>query len=1019
MILYAGVATRYGLEAFRELSGKFPKAGVSKDLIRSREGMKEVIEAIAFSLHILEKRKVAEYKDRDPSPTAAQIKEFRESVRQEIGRQYSGEEFACPDGTYENLQGILKRIRSGESFESLLVHAKRAFAENFASDMVDKLARGDEHGEQSVHIVPYIINTIADAWGLKAKDGMEDIYSGTYDRFINSFIDGPRAFIEYFYRELGQKLDSESFTRVIAESLSNGIMGKITMGLPNFTEYESPEDGGWINVEANFGAVQDRQDDYVADALSVFAKFGIDKYFGEDNDAQKASIRTVLFKNTLSSDYTKMKVEVRYNDFLKFASFACMYKMASYDPSLITGVSKKVFQVPLRVHKQLMQQDPDTPPSIDLSVVLDGFEPNSMDMELALYEMVCAALDSGAKIRKDGSLQAPMDYLLKLGDASASEALIRVLRRYMNSHFTTVNGIPHLPVLMGIAGHGDAIELLYLCSAFRDNRTEYLGKVLQAASLLKRIQTPEYAYQDGDFSSLKLLLRHYSIDEIKPMLPPELEQRFMEYLVEDAIALVAENGYALAHLAPWLRRNDRVVLAAVGQDGIALKFADASLKRNERVVLAAVGKDGLALEFAHAPLQEDLDVVLAAVKQNGLALEFAHESLKRNEEVALAAVRQDWRALEFLDDSLKRNEEVALAAVRQDWRALEFLDDSLKRNEKVVLAAVKQNWCALDYADESLMGNKEIFLAAVRQSTAALEYADEDLKKDEDVALVALVNDPYCLWRIHDDLRIKENQAELLDYLKTKIIGGLPEQYKNSARGLLDTGAYISSEIPFILEEPSFSDVFKMEWIQNTPTSRGLIGDPLASISEDSVDLLGSADALMDPLGSAEDSAYVASYRDNLSKLLAVKVILHLCNGDIHNEKFAQLCKQSNIARLSADIHSGLKDLSIEALKEIFYRIEETADKYAAAPAVRSDPSVARASLSLTQFIEQFVHDTLSSSDVGDASMLSHATTPTASTASVQREHGGIVIPRIDSSSEFFRSFTEDSGASESLPLQV
>ena len=61
------VATRYGLGAFKELSDKFPSDGVSKDLIRSRKGMKEVIEAIAFSLHILEERKVAEYKDRDPS----------------------------------------------------------------------------------------------------------------------------------------------------------------------------------------------------------------------------------------------------------------------------------------------------------------------------------------------------------------------------------------------------------------------------------------------------------------------------------------------------------------------------------------------------------------------------------------------------------------------------------------------------------------------------------------------------------------------------------------------------------------------------------------------------------------------------------------------------------------------------------------------------------------------------------------------------------------------------------------
>ena len=229
-LITQSVAKRYGLDEFGSLSSKFSSGGVSRDLTEGRRDMKRIIEEIAFSLHSLEEKKVAAYKARNCAATAEQISEFRLGVCRELGAHCSGEEFRCPAGAYRNLQMVLRNILSGEDFESLLISAKREFAEGLASSMV-------REETQNVHIAPYMINIVAHVWGLKEKNRRDDESSGIYSRFIA----GHRGFVDNFKAKLEEGRTSESFRRIISENLAGKIIAKATMDLPIFSRYEEPD----------------------------------------------------------------------------------------------------------------------------------------------------------------------------------------------------------------------------------------------------------------------------------------------------------------------------------------------------------------------------------------------------------------------------------------------------------------------------------------------------------------------------------------------------------------------------------------------------------------------------------------------------------------------------------------------------------------------------------------------------------------------------------------------------------
>ena len=916
-LITQSVARRYGWfqhgrsSGFDQLPDKFIASGVSEDLCDGRKGMKKTIEEIAFSLHILEESKVLRYKSMHPNASEDDIKK----ICLKIGENHSGDEFRCPGGTYPKLQLILNGIRSSESFESLLIFAKRQFAENLVSGRLNAIDRSNE----STHIVPYVINTIARGWGLKEKDRREDENAYCYDNLCRDFSD----FIVNFQTELTKRFSSGSFIKLITKNLSSKIMEKTAVDLPNFSEYEDSD--GWITIvgEDGKGTEADKkircsQDAYIDDIVSVFSRFRINGYFGEGKTAQRNSIRALLFKNTtVSSEVpgredvvsTVMKVEVSYDNLLRFVKFACMYKMASYDPPLISGVSKEVFKVPLESYKESIKARGVGLPRryIDPSAVLSGFgfEGGSGDMEYAQCELVCFALDNDIKIYDANSHRAPItpvDYLFELATASPGDASSPgLLGRYLDNQFGN-GGLPPLSLLMRIAELENARELLRLCCVFQDEENGKLGEVLEAVSVLRRMQAPGYVLQERDFSSLLPLIPYGYSAGIKACLSPSMGERFTKCSrILSAIVSVKRNGLALREL-------------------------DLDLRNNKEVVLAAVGQEGAALHYASDELQGDREVVLAAVERSHLALQHASAALKRDRGVVLAAVG---RAL---------------------W-ALRYADASLTGDKVFMLPLVRKYGAALEHASAELQGDRQIVLSAVRQNGDALKYASADLKVDREVVFVALTTSPWCsIQHIPDELRGgRDHPNDLLAYLKAEIISTLPERYRVRARKLLKTKAHISSEIPFVLQDESLSDVFEMKWVQKTGPE------------------------------------HIAAYRENLSKLLATKVILQLCDGDIHSARFAELCTRENIDSLSESIRSGLDGLDIEVLMNICCGIERLVGVHVA-PLAANGPAAAPPSAAAP--LTQFVHDRL------------------ATAAHGEHEHS-VVIPHIEFSEGFFRSYTQ------------
>ena len=736
---------------FDQLPDKFIAFGVSEDLCDGRKGMKKTIEEIAFSLHILEERRVAGFKGMYPDASEADISEFREKTCREIGKNHSGDRFRCSGGTYPKLQRILNDIRSSESFESLLIFAKRQFAENLVSEKLNAVGRSSE----STHIVPYVINTIARGWGLKEKDRREDENAYFYDNLCRDFSD----FIVNFQTELTKRYSSESFIKVITENLSSKIMEKTAVDLPNFSKYEDSD--GWITIIGEDGKgtkasgnVRRSQDDYIADIISVFSRFGINGYFGETDEAQEENVRTLLFPTTFSEDCMRMKVEVSYANLLRFVQFACMYKMASYDPPLISGVSKEVFKVPLESYKDSIKARGGGLPRryIDPSVALSGFgfERDLASLEYAQYELVCFALDNDIKIYDANSHSAPitpLDGLLELDAASSG-----VLRRYLDNQFGN-GGFPPLSLLMRITELEDARGLLRLCGVFRDERSGKLGEVLEIVSALQDIQAPGYVPQWSDFLFLRSLLSYYRLAEIKAYLSPSMGERFTEYLVREAIVLVGRNGLALRDLAPDLKNNKEVVLAAVGEDGDAFQYASDDLKRDREFVLAVITRNSLAFKHADASLREDKDFMLPLVRQDGYALKYADASLKRDREVVLAAVGEDGDAFQYASDDLKRDRDFVLAVITLNFLAFKHADASLRGDKDFMLPLVRQDGYALEYADASLKRDREVVLAAVGEDGDAFQYASDDLKRDREVVLAAVEQDGNAFKYAVDELR--------------------------------------------------------------------------------------------------------------------------------------------------------------------------------------------------------------------------------------------------------------------------
>ena len=282
------------------------------------------------------------------------------------------------------------------------------------------------------------------------------------------------------------------------------------------------------------------------------------------------------------------------------------------------------------------------------------------------------------------------------------------------------------------------------------------------------------------------------------------------------LGLVGEDGLLLEFAVPALKSSKEVALAAVGQNPQALAHVGADLLRKVSFATAAVGRDGMLLAALGNEHRASPSVIAAAVRQNPLALRHAAEELvavrdwpaaptPASEEGVrawlLAAVGRDGRALEYLPDNLRADRDVVIAAVAQHGAALEHGADALRRDHSVVIAAVKQTGSALEHAADVLRRDRSVVLAAVTQDGSALRFADPALKSDPVIAQAAARQDHRALQYVAEEL-----QAATAAELDLDMEGPALEAVAASAAGILAASKRLRGNRNFVLRALAMRD---------------------------------------------------------------------------------------------------------------------------------------------------------------------------------------------------------------------
>ena len=156
-----------------------------------------------------------------------------------------------------------------------------------------------------------------------------------------------------------------------------------------------------------------------------------------------------------------------------------------------------------------------------------------------------------------------------------------------------------------------------------------------------------------------------------------------------AIADIHEHGpTVLRNLAPEMRNNREVVMAAVQQNGFALEYASAEMQNDREIVMAAVQQTVYALYYASDKMKNNRDVVMAAVEQDPFALQYASHEMRNNRDVVMAAVQQSSLVLAYASAEMRNNREVVIAAVQKNGLALEYASAELRNNWQEVSASM-------------------------------------------------------------------------------------------------------------------------------------------------------------------------------------------------------------------------------------------------------------------------------------------------------------------------------------------
>ena len=135
--------------------------------------------------------------------------------------------------------------------------------------------------------------------------------------------------------------------------------------------------------------------------------------------------------------------------------------------------------------------------------------------------------------------------------------------------------------------------------------------------------------------------------------------------IEEALEIVASNGYNYYYLSNTLKDNREVAMTAVRQEVESMASCPNKFKSDKSFVMEAINFQPMLVEYISPKLQDNLHVMLFAVNENGYALQYASERLKNNPKIVLVALES---APDVIEHASQRLQDVAGLSPQQNLK---------------------------------------------------------------------------------------------------------------------------------------------------------------------------------------------------------------------------------------------------------------------------------------------------------------------------------------------------------------
>lgn len=215
------------------------------------------------------------------------------------------------------------------------------------------------------------------------------------------------------------------------------------------------------------------------------------------------------------------------------------------------------------------------------------------------------------------------------------------------------------------------------------------------------------------------------------------------FVIEDreiGFKVVRSNGTNLKWLAPTLKKDKHIILAAVAavmNEEFAILHMDPELLKDEEFLIELLKVKTSIFGLLPKDLQENKTFVLKAVKVNARIYDDLSDEFVNDAEILITAVTMS-PGLSFwynIPESYKLNAELARIVLEKHGRLLQCFSDEIKADKVLVLIAVKSCGSALGFTTSILQDDYEVVMNAVSnyESASALEHASIRLRNNKEI----------------------------------------------------------------------------------------------------------------------------------------------------------------------------------------------------------------------------------------------------------------------------------------------